>query len=47
MPDISAGLVTDNVPKLVSLVPIAVSDILVRAVGQKNANMRFADKNGI
>jgi Adenylyl/Guanylyl and SMODS C-terminal sensor domain len=47
MPDISTGLVTDNVPKLGSLVPIAVSDILVRAVGQKNANLRFADKNGI
>jgi hypothetical protein len=47
MLDISIGLVTDNVPKLASLVPIAVSDILVRAVGQKNANLRIADKNGI
>jgi hypothetical protein len=47
MPDISTGLVTDGVPKSMSLVPVAAPDILVRAVGQKNANIRFADKNGI
>jgi len=47
MPDISTGLVTDSVSKSTSLVPIAVPDVNVRAVGQKNANVKFDARNGI
>ena len=47
MPDISIGLAADSLPKSKSLVPVAMPDILVRAVGQKNSNVRFADKNCI
>jgi hypothetical protein len=47
MPDISTGLVNDSISRSMSLVPIAVPDINVRAVGKKNANVQYDGKNGI
>jgi Adenylyl/Guanylyl and SMODS C-terminal sensor domain/Second Messenger Oligonucleotide or Dinucleotide Synthetase domain len=47
MPDISTGIVNDSIPKSMSLVPIAVPDVNVRAVGHKNTYVRFDGRNGI
>jgi Adenylyl/Guanylyl and SMODS C-terminal sensor domain len=47
MPDIKTGFVADTLQKSMSLVPIAVPDINVRAVGKKNANVRIDGRNGI
>jgi hypothetical protein len=47
MPDITTGLVNDSIARSMSLVPIAVPDINVHAVGKKNANFQSDGKNGI
>jgi len=47
MPDIKTGIVNDSLQKSMSLVPVAVPDITVRAVGQKNANVRYDGMNRI
>jgi hypothetical protein len=47
MPDIKTGFVTDGLQKSMSLVPIAVPDINVRAVGKQNTNVRIDGRNGI
>jgi hypothetical protein len=47
MPDIKTGIVSDSLQKSMSLVPIAVPDINVHAVGKKNANVRYDGRNGI
>jgi hypothetical protein len=47
MPDIKTGFVTDSLQKSMSLVPIAVPDINVRAVGKQNTNVRIDGRNGI
>jgi hypothetical protein len=47
MPDIKTGLVTDSLQKSMSLVPIAIPDIDVRAVGKQNTNVRIDGRNGI
>jgi hypothetical protein len=45
--DISTGVITENAAKSMSLVPVTVPDVLVRAVGKKNPNVRFSGRNGI
>jgi hypothetical protein len=42
MPDISTGIVTESLAKSMSLVPVTVPDVLVRAIGQKNPNIRLS-----
>jgi len=47
MPDIKTGFVTDSIPTSMSLVPVAMPDINVRAIGHRNANVRFDGRNSI
>jgi hypothetical protein len=47
MPDIEIGFVADSIPMSKSLVPVAMPDINVRAVGKKNSNVQYDGRNGI
>jgi Adenylyl/Guanylyl and SMODS C-terminal sensor domain len=47
MPDIRTALATGGVVKSQALVPITLPDVIVRAVGKKNPNVKLTGKNGI
>ena len=47
MPDVHAELASDSITRSTSLVPVRLPDVLVRAVGKRNPNIRRTGTNAI